>query len=230
LADRRQLEDVDGETGPVRQCAVSRHRRPISDLLRFVLDPEGCVTPDLRLRLPGRGVWLSADAATVAAAVRTKAFARAFKRPVTLPADLPALVDALQVTACLQSLAMANKAGLITCGFAKIEAALRDGKVSARIEASDGAPDGRSKLDRLAVARHGEDAPVVVALFSAAQLSLALGRENVIHAVAHAGAAGDAFIKRCRGLADYRMTGASGDLEPASAAFGGPAAARAEDS
>ncbi len=227
MADRRQLEDVDGDTGPVRQCAVSRHRRPISDLLRFVLDPAGCVTPDLRHRLPGRGVWLTAEAATVATAVRTRAFARAFKRPVELPEDLPALVDALQVSACLQSLAMANKAGLITCGFAKIAAALREAKLSARIEASDGAPDGRAKLDRLAAALHGEARPVVVELFSAAQLSLALGRENVIHAVAHAGAAGDAFVKRCRGLANYRMGGISGDLGPAGHAFGGPAPARA---
>jgi len=227
LAGRRQLEDVDGETGPVRQCAVSRHRRPISDLLRFVLDPAGCVTPDLRHRLPGRGVWLTAEAATVAAAVKARTFAKAFKRPVALPEDLPALVDALQVSDCLQSLAMANKAGLITCGFAKIEAALRDGKVSARIEASDGAPDGRAKLDRLAAARHGEATPVVVELFSAAQLSLALGRENVIHAVAHAGAAGDAFVKRCRGLANYRMGSISGNLGPAGDAFGGPAPARA---
>lgn len=227
MADRRQLEDVDGETGPVRQCAVSRHRRPISDLLRFVLDPAGRVTPDLRHRLPGRGVWLTAEATTVAAAVKTRAFAKAFKCPVELPEDLPALVDTLQVSDCLQSLAMANKAGLITCGFAKIEAALREAKVSARIEASDGAPDGRAKLDRLAAARHGEARPIVVELFSAAQLSLALGRENVIHAVAHAGAAGDAFVKRCLRLANYRNGGISGNLGPAGAAFGGPAPARA---
>jgi predicted RNA-binding protein YlxR (DUF448 family) len=198
--------------------------------MRFVLDPEGRVTPDLRLRLPGRGVWLTAEAATVAAAIKAKVFAKAFKRPVEVPQDLPALVDALQVSACLQSFAMANKAGLITCGFAKIEAALRAGTVSARIEASDGAPDGRAKLDRLAAACLGETTPVVVELFSAAQLSLALGRENVIHAVAHAGAAGDAFVKRCRGLANYRIGGVSGNLEPAGDAFAARSSAGPEDS
>jgi predicted RNA-binding protein YlxR (DUF448 family) len=230
LAGKRLLEDVDGDTGPARQCALARRSLPIADLLRFVLDPQGVVTPDIRRRLPGRGVWLTADAATVAAAVKAKVFARAFKHPVAVAPDLPGMIDELLAADCLQSLAMANKAGLVTAGFAKIATALRDGKVSARIEAADGAHDGRTKLDRLVAGRHGEAGPPVVDLFGSAQLSLALGRENVIHAVAHAGAAGDAFVKRCLGLANYRMGGVSGNLGPAGNAFGGPLERGPEDS
>jgi len=205
LRSRDGWDDVDGETGPVRQCALSRRRLPVDDLVRFVLDPAGTVVPDVRRRLPGRGVWIEAAAETVRKAQARQVFGRAFKRAVTVTGDLAHDIDALLVADCLQSLSMLRKAGLLVTGFAKVDAALREQAVALRIEAADAAEDGRERLDRLAAARFGADAPLpVVDLFDSAQLSLALGRENVIHAVALAGAASDAFAKRSLTLATFR--------------------------
>lgn len=202
---RRGPEDVEGETGPVRTCALTRERLPVERLIRFVIGPEDVVVPDLRHRLPGRGVWIGASAARVAEAVKRKVFPRAFKGPARAGPELPLQIDGLLARDALQSLAMANKAGLVIAGFGKVEQALRFEPVCARISALDGAPDGRAKLERLASARFGSDAPPpLVDLFDSTQLSLALGRENVIHALVLKGAAGDAFVGRCRTLAIYR--------------------------
>ena len=69
---RHGPEDVDGEKGPVRTCALTRERLPVERLIRFVIGPQDAVVPDLRHRLPGRGVWIGASAARVAEAVKRK--------------------------------------------------------------------------------------------------------------------------------------------------------------
>jgi predicted RNA-binding protein YlxR (DUF448 family) len=80
-------------TGSLRLCAVSRAQKPPEDLIRFVLAPDGSIVPDLARRLPGRGVWVGATRATVAAAVRQKVFAKSLKQQVSTPDDLAALVE-----------------------------------------------------------------------------------------------------------------------------------------
>ncbi len=205
MARRAEIEDIDGETGPIRQCALTRVRRPMAELIRFVAGPDDGLVPDIRHRLPGRGVWLSCSAKAVEQATKRKLWAKVFKRSVVVSAQLHEELDALLARDCLQSLSFANKAGLIVFGFAKVEAALRHDAVEARIEAREGGRDGREKLDRVALGRFGAGTAVeVLDLFDQAQLSLALGRENVIHAVALAGAASGAFVRRCRTLTTYR--------------------------
>lgn len=197
-----------GLEGPVRQCTATRTRGSTGNLLRFVVSPEGVVTLDLKRNLPGRGAWVGASAAAVAQAIKRKAFTRAFKVPALVPATLNAQIDEALLRDCLQSLAMANKAGLVASGFFKVEAALRSAWVLVRVEAVDGAADGRQKLDRIGATAAGPYLrPETIELFQSSQMSLALGRENVIHAVALAGAASDAFVKRCRSLEIYRTGG-----------------------
>src|ERR1700710_90886 len=75
LADPTPLPD---ETGPERTCIVTREKRSKDGLIRFVVSPDRQVVPDIRAKLPGRGAWVLADAATVAMAVKRKAFSRAF--------------------------------------------------------------------------------------------------------------------------------------------------------
>src|SRR5262245_25879013 len=87
--------DEAGDSGPLRLCAVSRSRRPVDDLIRFVLSPEGVVVPDLAHRLPGRGIWVEGRRDCVAAAVRQRAFARSLKLPVVVAEDLPDQVERL---------------------------------------------------------------------------------------------------------------------------------------
>ena len=136
----------DRRDGPERSCVVSRTVKPAEEMIRFVVGPDGVLTPDLRRKLPGRGVWASLSARVVAEAIRRKAFERSLKAKVVVPADLVALIDALMLRDTLQALAMANKAGLVQAGFAKVEAMVGSGRCAAVIEASDGAEDGRRKI------------------------------------------------------------------------------------
>ncbi|TKW75195.1 MAG: RNA-binding protein, partial [Bradyrhizobium icense] len=178
----------------MRMCAVSREQRPVDELIRFVLSPQGEVVPDLKRKLPGRGLWITASRARVAEAVRRNQFSRGFKRDVRAAQTLASDTENLLVRSAVEALAMAAKAGQVVAGFAKVEEALAGGEARALIHASDGAADGIRKLDAIVRQRagnHGESAvfPVVTALTSA-QLDLALGRANVIHAALLAGPAG----------------------------------------
>ena len=214
------LADPDLDNGPrteksatMRMCAVTREVRPIGELIRFVVSPQGEVVPDLKRKLPGRGLWVSASRRIVAEAVRRKQFSKGFKREIRASATLPADTEALLVRSTTEALAMLNKAGQVISGFSKVEGALRDGQAQALIHASDGAADGIRKLDAIVRQKHGNPAesqefpaglPIINVLTSA-ELDLALGRSNVIHAALLAGPASKTFLSRCQILVRYRM-------------------------
>ena len=210
------LADPDLDNGPrtdrsatMRMCAVSREVRAIDELIRFVVSPQGEVVPDLKRKLPGRGLWVEASRRTVAEAVRRNQFSRGFKRDVRAAATLSADTEALLVRSATDALAMAAKAGQVVAGFGKVEGALQQGDAKALIHASDGAADGIRKLDAIVRQRDGNVGesqvfPIVNALTSA-ELDLALGRSNVIHAALLAGPASKTFLSRCQILVRYRM-------------------------
>lgn len=193
----------------MRMCAVSREVRPVDELIRFVLSPQGEVVPDLKRKLPGRGLWIAASRARVAEAVRRNQFSRGFKADVRAARTLPADTENLLVRSAVEALAMAAKAGQVVSGFAKVEEALGGGLATALIHASDGAADGIRKLDakvRQRGGNHGESPPFpVVTALTSAELDLALGRANVIHAALLAGPAGKTFLSRSQILVRYRM-------------------------
>jgi hypothetical protein len=210
------LADPDLDHGPrtdksatMRMCAVSREVRPIDELIRFVVAPSGDIIPDLKRKLPGRGLWVEASRRTVAEAVRRNQFSRGFKRTVRAAATLPADTEALLERSCTEALAMAAKAGQVISGFAKVEGLLEQGKAQALIHASDGAADGIRKLDAIAGQRGRNigESPVlaIVTVLTSAELDLALGRSNVIHAALLAGPASKTFLSRCQTLVRYRM-------------------------
>lgn len=210
------LADPDLDNGPrttssatVRMCAVTRQVRPIAELIRFVVAPSGDVIPDLKRKLPGRGLWISTSRATVAEAVRRHHFSKGFKRDVRVSPTLAADTEQLLARSVSDALAMAAKAGQVISGFTRVEAALAQHQAAALIHASDGAADGIRKLDALLRQNAGNDDelnefPVITALTSA-ELDLALGRSNVIHAALLAGTAGKTFLLRCQILVRYRM-------------------------
>jgi predicted RNA-binding protein YlxR (DUF448 family) len=212
---------LDRKDGPERSCVVTRTVKSPDDLIRFVVGPDEVLVPDLRRKLPGRGVWASLSATIVAEAVKRRAFERSLKTKVVVPPDLAAMIDALMLKDAQQALAMANKAGLVQAGFAKVEAVIGSGRCAAVIEASDGAEDGRRKigqaLRRAELAR--EEASLkprrvpVVAIFAGADLELALGRAHVIHAALAPGPAAEGFLSRWRRLVRYR-TGDAGAIHP----------------
>lgn len=194
-----------------RTCIVTRKARDAEDLIRFVAAPDGVVVPDLKHDLPGRGCWVSAERALVDRAVARKLFARALKADVSASADLGAMVDALLARAVLGAAGLARKAGAVVLGAAKVEAAVRNGEALLVLHAREAADDGVRKIAQAATSRAGDVRPRVPSykLFSEAELGLALGGANVIHAAVLAGGPGKAVLKRVAALDRYRGGDAS---------------------
>ena len=194
----------------VRDATIERERRDLvthqvmdeSRLIRFVAAPDGAVAPDLARKLPGRGLWVAADRASVEAAVKKNLFARAAKAPLKPAADLADRVERLLARRCLEQLGLARREGVLISGFEKAAAAIRSGKAAWIVEASDGSADGRGKL--LALARHRSPPPKVCGAFTADDLSLALGLENAIHAVLLSGGRADRWTDEVGRLAGFR--------------------------
>jgi uncharacterized protein len=193
------LDTGPGKNAPglERFCAATGAVKPIEDMIRFVLSPEGTPVPDLKRRLPGRGVWITATRKAVQAAIAQKAFARSFKRNVAVAPDLAETTERLLERAALDALAIAQKAGKVAVGFGKTESALSNREALALLHAADAAPDGLRKLGgalRRAAENGGEIK--VIERFTSAQLDLALARPNVVHAALLFGREGKAFLAR----------------------------------
>ena len=192
-----------------RFCVATRTVQPVSDLIRFVVGPDGEAVPDIKSKLPGRGVWVTATREALEDAIKRRAFARGFKRDVRLPADLAARTERLLEQAVIDALAMAHKAGLVAAGFSRAATALERENVVALLHAAEASPDGIRKLDAAVRYQPSQLLPVIEFLTSA-QLDLALGRPNVVHAALLAGPASDTFLSRSRRLERFR-TGGAGD-------------------
>jgi len=196
-----------------RTCALTREPLTPETGLRFVAGPDGTIVPDVGRRLPGRGVWLTGSRAVVIEAARKGAFQRSLKRPVAVPDGLADLVEHLLVKRAIEALSLANKAGLATTGFTKVEIAVQRGGCAFLLHASDAAADGVEKLDRrfataLAAATLGtkeNSAKLrIVDCLSSAELSLAIGRSNVVHAALARGGAATRFSREAERLQRYR--------------------------
>ncbi|WP_436643638.1 RNA-binding protein [Microbaculum sp. FT89] len=205
------------DRAPQRRCIVTRRSLPVDDLIRFARAPDGSVVPDLRRRLPGRGVWVSADRRVVAEAARKKLFSRAFRAESRTSDDLADNVGMQMKDLALGRLGLERKAGRLAVGFAEVDAMLRGGRAALVLHASDAAADGLRKLDQAAYAgaRAGAETPYRCRAFTSAEMSLALGRGNVIHAALEKGGASGAVIARCRLVDRYfgEVEGAA-DLSP----------------
>lgn len=202
----RKTSDDDRTGDHLRLCAVTRAERPVEDLIRFVVAPDGTITPDLARRLPGRGVWLTADRGSLEAGIKARAFARSLKRPVQVAPDLVDRVELLMVKRMTDALALANKAGLAVTGFDKIEETLGKGEVALLVHGADAAKDGRGKLDRKFLAIQGDrgrSAPIFDDL-TIEQLSLAMGRSNVVHAALIYGGVTERFTIEAGRLRRFR--------------------------
>lgn len=189
-----------------RTCIVTRTSGTAEELIRFVFAPDNSVVPDLKRNLPGRGCWVTATREKVDEAVRKQLFKRALKEDVTADLELGALVDHLLVKSALGSLGLARKAGQITTGSAKVDAAIRSGEARLVLHSTDAAADGIRKLDQARKAVASSGGPVIPSqtLFTTVQMDLALGGENVIHAAALAGSAGENLKKRIAALTQFR--------------------------
>jgi uncharacterized protein len=186
-----------------RRCLVTGKVLPEAELIRFAADPDGNVVPDVAASLPGRGMWVRAERCAIATAVSKNLFSKSAKAPVKASTDLPARVETLLITRMLADLGLARRASQLVLGFDNVLRAL-DEKVppALLIEASDGATDGRRKLAGSARAR-GLKIETIDSL-TAEELSLALGRENVIHAALKPGRLAERLIFDAGRLAGFR--------------------------
>ena len=196
--------------GPKTLAQASRERRDLvtgevmaeDRLIRFVAGPGGVVTPDLARKLPGRGLWVAANRSSVETAAKKGLFSRSAKTKLVAGPDLADQVDTLLARRVLEGLGLAKRAGDLISGFEKVAAALEAGRAAWLVEASDGAPEGRRKV--LNIVRRSAKAPQLMGVYTAQELGLALGRENVIHTAFLAGRGADRWTFDVLRLSGFR--------------------------
>jgi predicted RNA-binding protein YlxR (DUF448 family) len=167
--------DPDPETGPQRRCIVTGGVHSAEEMIRCVIGPENQVVPDVERRLPGRGLWLSADRDVIHTAVAKGFFSRAARRKVQVSADLADRIESLLLRRCIDLVGLARRANQAVAGYEKVRAALKAQSKGVLLAASDGARDGRAKLRALAPAL-----PLVTVL-RGEELGAAFGRGHAVH-------------------------------------------------
>lgn len=183
---------------PERRCLVTGETGPKAGLVRFVVGPEGVVVADVLNRLPGRGMYVSADRAAIAKAAAKGLFARAAKAPVKAPADLDQQVELALVRRVTDLISLARKAGEAVCGYEKVKDWLAKGQAEVLIQASDGSERGKAKLHP----PEGEDS--LIACLTAGELGLSFARERAIHAALAAGGLTTRIVEEAARLAGLR--------------------------
>jgi uncharacterized protein len=188
----------DQRDDPERRCIVTGERQPQAGLVRFVIGPEGQVVPDVLNRLPGRGMYVTADHAAITKAAAKGLFARAAKGPVAVPEGLADLVAAQVTRRVVDLLSMARKAGDAVTGYEKVKDWLEKDKGVVLIQASDGSERGKTKL------RPPGDEASFIGCLTAGELGLAFGRERAIHAALAAGGLTSRVVEEAARLAGLR--------------------------
>jgi uncharacterized protein len=183
---------------PERMCIVTRVVKDEAELIRFVRSPDGDVVPDLGRKLPGRGVWVSLGKEKLAEVVKKGLFSRGFAAQSTADGTLPERVGLQLRQQVISTLSLARKAGQALSGFMKVEDALKNGPVRVLFHAMDSGQDGQRKLDRLA--RPGT---MVCSFLPSADLDLAFGRANVVHAAVAAGGLAEKLVSCVGRFAAY---------------------------
>ncbi len=170
----------DRENGPERKCIATGAVQPKSGLIRFVVGPDGRLVPDLMEKLPGRGIWVSADRAAIDKAAKKGLFSRATKQQVTVPDDLSDLVERALVRRLVDLVSLARKGGEAVSGFEKVKDWLIKDQAEVLIQACDGSGRGKSKL-------RTPEGGSFIGWMTADELGQAFGRQTVIHVALGAG-------------------------------------------
>jgi predicted RNA-binding protein YlxR (DUF448 family) len=186
--------------GSERFCAVMGVRASAAEMIRFVLGPDGSVVPDIKRRLPGRGVWIMGTRAALSAAIARQVFARSFKRQVRVPPDLIDRIQRLMEQSVLDALSIAHKAGKVVIGGARAQAAIERERVLAILHARDVVQNLSAAFRQRCPGRN----IAVVEAVASARLDLALGRPNVVHAALLAGPESETFLARVTRLERFR--------------------------
>lgn len=191
----RQVE----KDGPERRCIATGASGEKHGLIRFVVGPESQIVPDITERLPGRGIWVSADRAALEKSEAKKLFARAARQAVIVPQGVADLVETLLIRRVIELLSLARKSGQAVAGYEKCRDLALKGEMAVLVQAHDGSERGKTKL------RPPEGADSYVGCLSAQELGLAFGRDHVIHAALRAGGLSQAVVEEAARLQGLRL-------------------------
>ena len=184
--------------GPERRCIVTGEVQPKAGLIRFDVGPEGQVVADVLGRLPGRGLWVTANRAAITKAAKKGLFARAAKQPVKVSETLADEVEAAQARRVVDLLSLARKAGDAVTGYEKVKDWLTKGRCVVLIQASDGSERGKSKL------HPPERKNGFIGCLTAQEMGLAFAREHAIHGALAAGGLATRVVEEAAKLAGLR--------------------------
>ena len=189
----------DRQDGPERKCIATGEVQPKHGLIRFVIGPEDQIAPDLAEKLPGRGIWVSADRAALDKATQKRLFSRAAKQAVTVPEGLTDHVETLLAERVVNLISLARKGGGAVCGYEKVKSKLAGDEAQVLIQASDGSERGKSKLS---TPYRGD----FIGWLTAAELGQAFGRQTVIHAALDAGGLSKRVVEDAARLKGLRVS------------------------
>lgn len=189
-----------------RKCIVTGDVQPKSGLIRFALSPDDTVFPDVLEKLPGRGIWVSADREALETAVKKNLFSKSAKRAVKLPPTLLADVDRLLAKHVVDLISLTRKSGRAVCGFEKVKDWLDQGQAKVLLQASDGSERGKQKLWTPEGGRW-------FGMLTSAELGLAFGRDSVIHGALAAGGLSKRVVEEAARLAGLRGIDGKGAVQ-----------------
>ncbi|MEO0913917.1 MAG: RNA-binding protein [Pseudomonadota bacterium] len=182
---------------PERRCIATGTSGPKAGLIRFVVGPGEQIVPDLAEKLPGRGIWVSADRAVLEKAVKKNLFPRGAKKAVATDAGLADLVTERLVARVIEALSLARKAGQAVAGLEKVKDLLIKEEATCLLQARDGSEREKRRL------RPPEGENTYFDVLSAQEMGLAFGQDRVIHTALIAGGLGELVryeSARLRGL------------------------------
>lgn len=187
----------DREDGPDRKCIATGEVQPKHGLIRFVVGPEGQLFPDIMGKLPGRGIYVAADRAALALAVKKGLFARAAKQPVKVPENLIDEVEAQLARRVVDLISLQRKAGKAVAGYEKVKSWLQTEEAEVLIQAVDGSGRGKTKLS---TPHYGS----YIGWLTADELGLAFGRQTVIHGALASGGLTQRVVEEAQRLKGVR--------------------------
>ncbi len=194
--------DKDRTAGPERKCIATGDSQPKTGLIRFVVGPDDQIVPDLLGKLPGRGIWVSADRDALAKAATKGLFARAARAKVTVPDDLVAQLEGMLARRVIDLISLARKSGKAVTGYEKVKSWLDREEATVLIQASDGSERGKTKLS---TPHYGS----YIGWLTADELGMAFGRQTAIHAALGTGGLAERVVEEAIRLKGVRV-GASG--------------------
>lgn len=198
---------TDRSDGPDRKCLATGEVQPKHGLVRFVIGPDGQVVADIMGKLPGRGVYVTAERDALELAVKKKLFARGFKTPVTMPDGLVDEVERQLLRRVVELIGLARKSGAAVGGYEKVKDWLSKEEARVLIQAIDGSGRGKSKLSTPHMGSY-------IGCLTADELGMAFGRQTVIHAALASGGLSKRVVEEAQRLQGMRKTvGGTGRTE-----------------